>query len=113
MFTDVAEIYSGIAELPVILLSILFIFVALAGLILWYLCCRKPQQQQRICHFNSQQSSVDIETIPLREPAKIGLSQEETGHDVQEQPDIPHTPVEETSPQIVMPTEKKDTLFLE
>ncbi|XP_056586771.1 uncharacterized protein si:dkey-22i16.9 [Triplophysa dalaica] len=111
---DVAEIYSRRAVLTVILLPILFIIcVALAGLILWYLCYRKPQQQQRNWPFNSQQSTVDIETIPLREPAKIGLSQEETGHDVQEQPDIPHTPVEETSPEIVMPTEKKDTLFLE
>ncbi|XP_057187122.1 uncharacterized protein si:dkey-22i16.9 [Triplophysa rosa] len=110
---DVAQIYSGIAVLTMILVPMFFVALAGIGLILWYKCYRKPQQQQRNGQFNSQQSTVEIETKPLREPANIGLSQEETGHDIQEQPDIPHTPVEETCPEIVMPTEKQDTFFLE
>lgn len=85
------------------ILVLILVCVALAGIgiIFW---SRKAKQQ-------SQQSTV--ETIPLREPANIGLSQEETSHGIEEQPDIPHTPVEETSPAIVMPAEKQDIVCLE
>lgn len=77
--------------------------LACIGVIFW---SRKAKR-------HSQQSTVETETIPLREPANIGLSQEETSHGIEEQPDIPHTPVEETSPAIVMPAEKQDIFCLE
>lgn len=48
---------------------------------------------------------MDINPVPLREPACIGLSQEESNPE----PDVcPHTPVEETMPETMRTTEKQD-----
>lgn len=48
---------------------------------------------------------MDINPEPLREPAFIGLSQQETNPE----PDVhPRTPVEETMPEPERTTEKQD-----
>ncbi|XP_016416755.1 uncharacterized protein LOC107746920 isoform X1 [Sinocyclocheilus rhinocerous] len=77
-------------------------------LICLFLCCqyhRQSQAQQYRCSYNAIQSNVNINPEPMREPACIGLSQQETNPE----PDVrPHTPVEETMPEPVRPTEKQD-----
>lgn len=77
-------------------------------LICLFLCCwchRQSELQQYCCSYNAMQSDVDINPDPLREPACIGLSQQETNPE----PDVrPRTPVEETMPEPVRTTEKQD-----
>ncbi|KAI2668289.1 Programmed cell death 1 ligand 1 [Labeo rohita] len=77
-------------------------------LICLILCChchRQSRAQQYLCSYNVIQSTVDINPEPLREPAFIGLSQQETNPET----DVcPRTPVEETMPEPERTTEKQD-----
>ncbi|KAL0146460.1 hypothetical protein M9458_058235 [Cirrhinus mrigala] len=74
-------------------------------LILWCRFHRQPRAWQYLCNYNVIQSAVDINPEPLREPACIGLSQQETNPE----PDVcPRTPVEETMPEPERTTEKQD-----
>ncbi|XP_016090094.1 uncharacterized protein [Sinocyclocheilus grahami] len=74
-------------------------------LIIWCQCHGQSQAQQYRCSYNAVLSNVDINPEPLREPACIGLSQQETSPE----PDVcPRTPVEETMPETVRTTEKQD-----
>lgn len=96
---------------------IILVFVAIllfpGGLFCLYQYFRKSHQPKRIMYFNNHQSTVKTEMEPLREPAKIGLSQQETRQDIPEQLDITQTPVEETSPEILMTTEKQDSIHVD
>ncbi|XP_043092460.1 uncharacterized protein si:dkey-22i16.9 [Puntigrus tetrazona] len=70
-------------------------------LIVGWRCHRQSQAQQYRCSYNTIQSGVEI----LREPACIGLSQQET----EPEPEVrARTPVEETMPETVRTTEKQD-----
>lgn len=51
----------------------------------------------------------EIEETPLRDPACIALSQEETSNDFCDQPAVPHTPVEESSTGIQVIIPKQET----
>ncbi|KAK2909113.1 hypothetical protein Q8A67_004950 [Cirrhinus molitorella] len=74
-------------------------------LILCCCCHGQSHAQQYVCGYNVIQSTVDINPEPLREPASIGLSQQETNPE----PDVHlHTPVEETMPETERTTEKQD-----
>lgn len=74
-------------------------------LIIWCQCHGQSPAQQYSCRYNAVPSNVDINPEPSREPACIGLSQEESNPE----PDVhPHTPVEETMPETVKTTEKQD-----
>ncbi|CAM4480856.1 unnamed protein product [Leuciscus chuanchicus] len=78
--------------------SVLTGFV-LSCICLFFRCHRKSQA-------NANESTGDTE--PLREPAFIGLSQQETSPNIPEESDVyPRTPVEETMPMMVT-SEKQD-----
>ncbi|XP_077102549.1 uncharacterized protein LOC143753751 [Siphateles boraxobius] len=79
-------------------LSVLAVFV-LSCICLFFGCHRKSQA-------NANESTGVTE--PLREPAYIGLSQQETSPNIPEESDIcTHTPVEETMP-VMVTSEKQD-----
>ncbi|XP_056092829.1 uncharacterized protein si:dkey-22i16.9 [Rhinichthys klamathensis goyatoka] len=64
------------------------------------------------CHRKSQANANEYTgvTEPLREPACIGLSQEETSPNIPEESDVSaHTPVEETMPMRVTPEKQDNT----
>lgn len=79
----------------------LFVCVGLFRLYLYI----KAQKQH--VYLNNYRYSVET---PSREPASIGLSEEETRRDNCDQSDVPHTPVQETSPEIPVTIPKQDTL---
>nr|XP_055060793.1 uncharacterized protein si:dkey-22i16.9 [Misgurnus anguillicaudatus]XP_055060794.1 uncharacterized protein si:dkey-22i16.9 [Misgurnus anguillicaudatus] len=97
----------------VIILVFVAILVFPLGLFCLYQYLRKSHQPKRIVYFNNHQSTVKTEMELLREPANIGLSQEETSQGISEQPDVVHTPVEETSPEIGIITEKQDSIHVD
>ncbi|XP_065121539.1 uncharacterized protein [Paramisgurnus dabryanus] len=101
----------------VVIISV-FVIVVIVGLFLLCQYLRKSDQPQIHLYFNARQSELE----PLREPANIGLSQEETSQGIleqqeetsqgiSEQPDVSHTPVEETCPEIGIITEKQEEAF--
>ncbi|XP_073698978.1 uncharacterized protein [Garra rufa] len=77
-------------------------------LICLFLCWQYHRQTQPLQYrisYNTMQAAVDINPEPSREPACIGLSQQETNPE----PDIrPRTPVEETMPETERTIEKQD-----
>ncbi|XP_073718518.1 uncharacterized protein [Misgurnus anguillicaudatus] len=102
----------------IISVFVVVVIVVIPGLFLLCQCLRKSDQRQIPVYFNARQSELE----PLREPANIGLSQEETSQGIleqqeetsqgiSEQPDVVHTPVEETSPEIGIITEKQEEAF--
>lgn len=75
-------------------------------LFFWCKCHRKSQAPEARYNYNAAESTVDIE--PSREPACIGLSQQETSPNISEDSDIyTHTQTEDTMP--MMTTEKQDS----
>lgn len=85
-------------------LSVLISFFFICLFLCWQ-CHRQSQAQQHRCSYSAIQSVVNMNPEPMREPACIGLSQQETNPE----PEVrPRTPVEETMPEPVRTTEKED-----
>lgn len=85
-------------------LSVLIGFFFICLFLCWQ-CHRQSQAQQHRCSYSAIQSVVNMNPEPMREPACIGLSQQETNPE----PEVcPRTPVEETMPEPVRTTEKED-----
>lgn len=90
-----------------IALSVLTAFVlSCICLFFWCKCHRKSKAPEAQYYYNATESTVDIE--PSREPACIGLSQQETSPNISEDFDVnTHTPIEETMP--MMTSDKQDS----